>query len=391
MTIELVVLYLLLPVAAYSGWRIGRLKQPEAPVRKSQRFSSEYFTGLNFLLNEQPDKAVDVFIKMLEVDSETVETHLALGNLFRRRGEGDRAIRIHQNLIARPTLTKEQRAQALFELGKDYMRAGFFDRAENLFLELVDDKVHKVDALNHLLDIYQQEKDWEKAIITAKKIETNTGRRMGTVSAQFCCELAEVAIEKGENKLALKTLKRALSNDKNCVRASLLLGSLEKANNNCKAAIKAFRQIEHQDPVFLSEVFDPLFECHQILNSLSDYESYLNRIQDKYHGVSVVLSLAEVTRLRHGEDEAAYKIIRALQKRPSVRGLDRLIELNLVGSDGAVRENLLILKDLTSKLLEDNSVYQCENCGFKAKTLHWKCPTCKTWSSIRPILGVEGE
>jgi len=391
LSIELLLLYLLLPVAAYSGWRIGRRKQNPIPAQKSNVFSAEYFTGLNFLLNEQPDKAVDVFIKMLEVDSETVETHLALGNLFRRRGEGDRAIRIHQNLIARPTLSKEQRAQALFELGNDYMRAGFLDRAENLFLELIEGKSHKIEALNHLLDIYQQEQDWEKAIVTAKKIEANTGVHTGAVAAHFCCELAAHAQAAGETRQAVKTLKRALANDKGCVRANILLGHIEKENHNYKGAIKVFRQIEQQDPVYLSEVLGAMYECHQALGTLAEYERYLHRIQGKYEGVSVVLFLAELTRLRYGEEEAAYKIIEALRKRPSIKGLHRLIELNLVGSEGAVRENLLILQDLTSKLLQDNSVYKCQNCGFKAKTLHWKCPTCKTWGSIKPIVGVEGE
>ncbi|MEJ2181411.1 MAG: lipopolysaccharide assembly protein LapB, partial [Gammaproteobacteria bacterium] len=152
---EFALLAALLPVAALSGWWIGRRKAQAASGDSKQGLSSDYFSGLNFLLNEQPDKAIDVFIKMLEVNTDTVETYLALGNLFRRRGESDRAIRIHQNLIARPTLNKDQRTQALFELGKDYMRAGFLGRAENIFLELVDDKTHRELALKNLLDIYQ--------------------------------------------------------------------------------------------------------------------------------------------------------------------------------------------------------------------------------------------
>ena len=129
----LYLLWLLLPVAALSGWWVAsRRSLARSYGRRATDFSSDYFEGLNYLLNEQPDKAIEVFIRMVEVDSETVDTHFALGNLFRRRGEVDRAIRIHQNLIARPTLSREQRTQALFELGADYMRAGVFDRAESL-------------------------------------------------------------------------------------------------------------------------------------------------------------------------------------------------------------------------------------------------------------------
>jgi lipopolysaccharide biosynthesis regulator YciM len=386
------ILAVLLPLAAFSGWWVAKRGSFHSTGGGGHsELSAEYFSGLNYLLNEQPDKAVDVFVKMLEVDSETVETHLALGNLFRRRGEGDRAIRIHQNLIARPTLTRDQRTQALLELGKDYMRAGFLDRAENLFLELVDDRVHRACALDHLLDIYQQEKDWEKAILTARKIEANTDKRMSAVSAQFCCELAEMASARGEKRLALKTLKRAVAYDKTCVRATLLIGQLEKDTNNYKAAIRAYKQVEHQDPTYLSEIIEPLVECHQALGMLDDAEIYLKYVLNAGGGTSSLLALADIVCKKLGELAAAQTIIQYLKKKPSVKGLDRLIEYNLVGSEGAARENLQILKDITAKLVERYPIYKCDNCGFTGKTLHWQCPTCRTWNSTKPILGIEGE
>lgn len=185
MQLELNIFWLLLPVAALSGWLIGRRGSDSENNNPTKAFHPEYFKGLNFVLNEQPDKAIEVFIRMLEVDSETVETHLALGNLFRRRGEVDRAIRIHQNLIARPTLNREQRAHALLELGMDYMRSGLLDRAEGLFLELVESDLHLNQAYTELLEIYQQEKDWENAIIIARKLEVISGNSLNPVIAQF--------------------------------------------------------------------------------------------------------------------------------------------------------------------------------------------------------------
>jgi lipopolysaccharide biosynthesis regulator YciM len=390
LSVELI-LAMLLPLAAISGWWVAKRGQGHSTGGGHPELSSEYFTGLNYLLNEQPDKAVDVFVKMLEVDSETVETHLALGNLFRRRGEGDRAIRIHQNLIARPTLTREQRAKALEELGKDYMRAGFLDRAENLFLELVDDRHHRTTALDHLLDIYQQEKDWERAILTARKIEASTGKRMSAVSAQFCCELAELASARGEKKLALKTLKRAIAYDKTCVRATLLMGQLEKENNNIKAAIRTFKQVEHQDAAYLSEIIEPLVECYQTHGLLDEMENYLRYLLNHDGGTSALLALAEIVCKKRGESAAVQEIIQYLKNKPSVKGLDRLIEYNLVGSDGEARENLHILKDITSELVDRYPVYKCDNCGFTGKTLHWQCPTCRKWNSTKPIRGIEGE
>ena len=202
--------------------------------------------GLNFLLNEQPDKAIEVFTHVLEVNSETVETHLALGNLFRRRGEVERAIRIHQNLIARPTLDKEQRSHALLELGQDYLKAGLFDRAENLFLELAEIRLHSEQALRLLLRIYQQEKEWDKAISSARKLARFSGENMNNVVAHYNCELAELAYANKDYSAARAFVREALSSDRKCVRANILLGDIEAEGNRHRDAIKAWKHIEEQ-------------------------------------------------------------------------------------------------------------------------------------------------
>src|SRR6187455_821489 len=164
-------LFLLLPVAAASGWLAGRLGGERKGGARVSRLSNTYFRGLNYLLNEQQDKAIEVFLKLAEINRDTVETHLALGNLFRRRGEVDRAIRVHQHLIARPNLSQEEKTVALLELGEDYMRAGLLDRAETLFTDLVAMDAQVPSALRHLIGIYQHEKDWGKAIDHARRLE----------------------------------------------------------------------------------------------------------------------------------------------------------------------------------------------------------------------------
>jgi len=383
--IEFVILAFLLPVAALSGWIIGRRQTRVTKNGNNGNLSSEYFSGLNFLLNEQPDKAIDVFIKMLEVNTDTVETYLALGNLFRRRGESDRAIRIHQNLIARPTLNKEQRMQALFELGKDYMRAGFLGRAENIFQELVDDKKHRVPALKNLLDIYQQERDWDKAMNTARKIEASSSDKMSVEIAQYCCELAENALNSADNTGAMKLLKRALGHDKNCARANLLIGNIEKRNGNYKAALKAYKQIEQQDVSYLPEALEPMVECHQALGKIDDMADYLNHILRQYDLLTPIVALSEVTRLQQDEKVAAEQILRSLEKSPSVRGLNQYIKLNLINADDETHRQLSTIKSITSRLIENNPVYRCKNCGFRGKKLHWQCPTCRRWCTVKPI------
>ncbi len=384
-------LWLLLPVAAASGWWAAKRSAKRQGSGHLNDLSSVYFKGLNYLLNEQPDKAIEVFLRLVEVDSETVETHLALGNLFRRRGEVDRAIRIHQNLIARPTLDREQRAQGLLELGLDYMRAGLLDRAESLFQELIEMDAHTATALANLVDVYQQEKDWDKAIHAQRRLEAVTGASLEPVVAQYYCELAEQASHAGEPVKAMQMLKRALKCDPRCVRASLIEGHIAAAAGDYKAAVMAYMRVEDQDPRYLTEVIAPLQESYQHLGKPQLMLEYLQRLVREHQGISATLALADLMSRSQGEQSAAEFISAQLNERPSVRGLERLIELNLAGSNGVARDNLLTLKNLVGKLLEDKPVYQCEHCGFSGKSIHWQCPGCKHWSTLKPIQGVVGE
>src|SRR3990167_859744 len=218
----------LLPFATGGlGWLIGRYFWQKTTSEQNNNLPADYFVGLNYLINEQPDKAVDVFILLLEVNSETIETHLALGSLFRRRGEVDRAIRMHQNLIARPQLSKHYRAQALEALGQDYLHAGVIDRDEKLFLELVEMGEKNIPSLRSLLHIYQQEKDWLQAIETAQKLAAVSGETMDPTIAQYYCEIAEQVMEEGAMHQASRYLKRAKAIDPDCVMASLMRGNIE--------------------------------------------------------------------------------------------------------------------------------------------------------------------
>jgi len=382
---EYILVALLLPIAAFSGWWIGRGRSRVSNGNPNSGLPLDYFAGLNFILNEQPDKAIDIFINMLDVNSDTIETYLALGNLFRRRGESDRAIRIHQNLIARPTLSKEQRAQALYELGKDFLRAGFLGRAENIFMELQGDNIHRVPAMKNLLEIYQQENDWKKALNIAQKIGSGSNQRMDVEIAQYCCELAEHEIKIGEKNSAMKLLKTALKHDKNCARASLLIGHIEKNNKNYKAALKAFKQVEQQDASYLFEALEPMVECHKALGTIDEMADYLDHVSRQYDGMMPVIALSEVTRLQKDEKAAADQILLSLKKTPTIGALNQLIKLNLINAKGEVYEQLSLIRDITSRLISNSPIYRCNNCGFLGKKLHWQCPTCRQWCTIKPI------
>ena len=388
------VLWLLLPVAAGTGWLAAR-GATRRTSRKRERggLRSDYFQGINYLLNEQPDKAIEVFIKLIEVDSETVETHLALGNLYRRRGDVDRAIRIHQNLIARESLNVSQRTEALLELGQDYMSAGLLDRAEDLFSELAEDAEYRVQALRQLIDIYEQEKDWPKAITSARKLEKATGNQLGWIIAHYCCEQASRHCDEGELDRALKHVQQARNMHAACVRASLIEADIHAERGEHERAIHSLQRVEEQDPDFLPETVGRLRRSYQALERIEALDDYLSKLMNRYGWTSVTLTLADIKRESGGRREAIRFITERLRQRASVRGLDRLLDLEIEDQRdaGATSEQFEILKGLTGELLFERPVYKCGHCGFPAKSLHWQCPSCKHWTSIRPIQGVEGE
>ena len=384
---------LLLPIAAVSGWILGRRELAQLARRREQstQVATDYFLGLNYLLHDRPDKAIEVFVKALDVESETVETHLALGNLFRRRGEVDRAIRIHQNLVARSTLDLRQRGLALLELGLDYMRSGLFDRAENLFLELLDIGMYQPQALRHLIDIYQQEQDWAKALEYSSRLETVSGENRATERAHFYCEQAQELLDRGARDEAADLLDKALLVDRRSVRASLLSADLAVAGRDFERALQHLKRVELQDIEFLPEMLPRLTKCYRALDRPDDFREYLTRLAGLRAGVSATLALGELLAEQDGTDEAKRYIVHELKIRPTIRGIDRFIDYVLGAATDESREDLQVLKETATRLIAGKPTYKCRQCGFAGRALHWQCPGCKSWSTVKPIHGIEGE
>ena len=373
-------LFFLLPVAALSGWVMARKYYRQKYLKQESPFSPEYFRGLNYLLNEQPDKAIDVFIGLLEVNSDTVETHLALANLFRRRGEADRAIRIHQNLIARPTLSAQQRKQALVELGLDYMHAGVLDRAEQLFLELLQQSAPPDEAARQLLRIYQQEKNWQKAINMAKLIPAAKNKHIPALIAQFYCELAEQAMNTDRHE-ALNLLKQAHYYDDSCVRASLLEARLYLASAQYRKALKPLQMVEKQNYQYIPEALPLLRVCYSQMGNLDNFISWLQQTLEQHPNMtSATIMLAQVIQQQQGTQAAQHFLFRHLHKHPSVEGLSSLMAMG----DETSADLIPLIKEITDALVNKADRYTCKNCGFSGKTMHWLCPGCAQWGTIRP-------
>lgn len=349
-----------------------------------RRTDPAYFQGLNYVLNEQPDKAIDVFIKMAEVDSETVETHLALGNLFRRRGEVDRAIRVHQNLVARPNLEPEQRAQALLELGQDYMRAGLFDRAESLFGELAESDFYCEQSLKNLLVIYQQEKEWRRCLDVAETLSEKMGQPLKVEIAHFFCELAEVAKAKGETKEAAKLLNEALGADPSCVRASILQGDMAFAEGDFVAALRVYERVARQDPDYLGAVLPSVMECYRRVADADALATYLQGLYGESPDLATMLACTDVIAETRGNDAAADFLKAHLRNHNSLAAIVRWIELNR-GNQSRGEETLELVKSLLQQMRDEQPGYICEHCGYTAQRLHWHCPGCKVWNSMKPL------
>ncbi len=377
------IVWLLLPVAAASGWWAATRSRARDRNVQSNETNPVYFRGLNHLLNEEPDKAIDVFVETLEVDSDTVETHLALGNLFRRRGEVERAIRIHQNLIARPALSGEQRGQALLELGQDYFRAGLYDRAENLFNELRQDRQHVHQALRNLLLIYQQERDWEACLRTATELEKESDEQLGVEKSHYYCELAKLARREGREEQAEECLCRSLEEDPACVRANHLRAKIAIARGDTKQGLHYLQAVVDQNADYLPEVLDEIVEAFRSLDQSEALGAFLKEMASNHPNQGAELHLVDQYREQHGEEAAIGYLSEYIARTPSLLGLIRLLELQCSKPEGRNDTLLQQVRMQLQRLIKDRAAYQCVKCGFEAKTLHWQCPSCHSWGTFK--------
>jgi lipopolysaccharide biosynthesis regulator YciM len=385
-----VLLLALIPAAAWTGWILAKNKISRGERKRNQNFSNRYFQGLNYLLDEQPDKAIAVFIEMAEVTADTIETHLALGSLFRRRGEVERAIRVHQNIISKPGLEEGQKTRALLELGEDYMRAGLFDRAESLFSELTERESHAPSALKHLLDIYQQEKDWEKALQQAQRLENVSDEKMGLAMSHFCCEMAEADLEADKPAAARKHLRQARRYFPECIRARFILARIAIQQEMFTEALDVYEEIAEMDMEYIHEFLQAYLDCARNAGAFPRALESMGNWAKTYDGVSLLLSQTAIIREEQGLDAATRHLAQALTLRPSVKGLDHLIELKLEGGP-ETESGDEILRAVAQKLLVRQPSYRCTHCGYAGHSHHWQCPSCKNWSTTRIIRGVLGE
>jgi lipopolysaccharide assembly protein B len=364
------------------GWLAARVDIKQL-LSESRHLPRSYFKGLNFLLNEQPDKAIEAFIEVVKVDPETVELHFGLGSLFRRRGETERAIRMHQNLLERSDLGEEQRLHAMAELGEDYLKAGLLDRAEEIFLKLRSSS-HRAGALKSLIEIYQQEKDWMKAVEVARELEKESGQSAQKEIANYYCELAVTEATHSRPDGAKRHLEAALAEHRKCVRANIILGDVLAASGDHQGAIEAWKRIEQQNPAYLALVAQRLLESHRVLGRAGEGLTLLRGFLKSFPSLDLLDVAFQSTLDLEGAD-AAYRLVKdELRRSQTLLGLDKLLEAQLLVTPVEQRNDLELVRNLVHSQTRRLARYLCENCGFKARQFYWHCPACGGWETYPP-------
>ncbi len=376
-------LFLLLAAA---GWALGRFGERDEVDEAPAPLNVDYLKGLNFLLNEQTDQALEHFLNMVRVDDKTIETHFALGSLFRRRGEVDRAIRIHQNIIARPDLGSDQRDQALFSLAQDYQKAGLLDRAENMLANLAQGSRHQVEALERLCRIYEQEKEWQRAIDAGQKLEVLSGRSLALQIAHYYCELADSAVAAGDFAAARSYVKKSQAGRPRTQRGALTRAAIAQATDDSRTALRLFERVVDDASYLMTEALPQLVAIHRERDSLKALNKHLKTlIQSNQHASKEIAYTAIV------HDIGGVDVIdRCVEEYMlNERTLAEFIDIQNIRDEDDRREALAKVRAALSKLAASTPRYQCKECGFSSQQLLWQCPSCKAWETQRPFASVQ--
>lgn len=383
-----IALYVLLVVALGIGYLLGRHERKRRP-RDLGMVAEDYFKGLNHLLNERHDLAIDTFVESMAIDNDTVDTHLALGSLVRRRGEVDKAIRIHQNLLARPVLSAGHRTQTELELARDYLVAGLLGRAENLLKELaLKNGSERQVAQELLMEIYQREREWEKAVATGSDVlkSNRSDNRIRGQLAHFQCELAELALAAGDLRGARAALGKANGFDPRCVRTPLVAARVAMAEKRYREVRRQLVKARDLDPEIAQLTLDLFQDASDELNDHAGFIAYLKDCLQRVPVLAVVELLAVDLERQEGVEAANEFVLEQLLRNPSLGGFVTLLNRLDQHDRPLPAEQLTLVRRFSQSLLLRQPEYRCKNCGFSGKTLMWQCPSCRSWGAIKPII-----
>ena len=386
--------YLLLAVlvlAVVAGWSLARW-QHRSKIKSS--LPDAYLCGLDYLIDNRTEEAIESFIEALEINSNTLSAHIALAKLLRRKGDVDRAVRIHESLLSRPGLSELDRQRVNLALARDFHALGLLDRSEESLKALLresKDSQLRIRAMRLLIRLYEQEAEWQTALDVAQQLPAQERSQLKVELSHYFSERAEQLVAEGDTNGARQRLEQALNEDAGCVRANLTLARILQQQAQWRASINALQQVPSQDPQFIPEILRSLRRAYEACDDETGFREYLQKLQESYPSTSAMLALAEYKRDREGVLSAGLYITESLKQRPSVKGFNRLIDMHLEYGSSSARESLMSLRSLIQQLENTKPVYRCTQCGFSGRKLVWQCPSCRRWGSIRPIFGLEGE
>lgn len=373
---------LLFPAFFGLGWLAARVDM-RAVLKQAREVPAGFYKGLDALVDDKTDVAARSLAEVARAHPQALEVQLSLGKLYRRRGENDRAIRLHQQVLELPDLSNEQKAQVRFELSQDFHKAGLVDRAEEILVKLLTSQTMGRAAREQLLSIYQQDRDWEKAVATARELRSDAHSFQHEV-AQFFCELAQGALYQSDYDKARRYVQEAFAANRKCVRASILLGDIEVADGKPEAAIAAWQAVEKQNYEYLAMVSERLFDAYESLGKAAEGIALLRGYQRTFSQLELTDLLYQKVATYEGEAKALEAVREAVHARPNLLGVYRLVEAQMDELSPEGRMDAEVARALIMKHAQRLTVHRCKRCNFRSRAFFWHCPACGEWESFTP-------
>ena len=379
-------LFLLLPIAFYSGWHAARKRYRNRQKPQQKNLASHFVKGINYLLNEEPDKALNFFLNHADIDEYTAETFLLLGNSFRNRGEVDRALKVHQNLMARPNLSRPQKEAAMMALGKDFLAAGMLDRAEKVFKELLSTKPkNAADAYLSLRKIYEQLKDWPQAIEVTQCIESKAKNPQLRIIAHYYCEMASAELGKGNLYLVEDYLSQAKKSYKNLARIKIIQGDIAVHEGNYSKALTIYQGVISEEVQLISMLFDTLM---QVANKIGDCDKIYRFLMEHYKKSQDINILEHLLKLACQSSQYDDELKQILEedlhhKKLSIYSILKSTQLLARFSpETEDKQPLKLIEHALHNHLVEQLHFRCQHCGYKMNDYLWRCPVCHHWDTI---------
>ncbi len=385
-------IWLFLFIALIIGWSLGHLESKKSRRKSAPKLdSNQVKSRLQLLFDSYSDSAIDRMLQNLEVTPETFSTHVSIGKHFRKQGEVEKAILVHQNLMAHPELSQKNSDTVIMELAKDYRAAGLFDRAVALLEQLMSSKEYLFEANRLMLDIREKERDWSSAVEHAEKVDLKRYPEIRIKLSHYFCELAEEKLSESLVRESELLYKQALQSSKQCVRAVMGLAKINICREEYGVAIRLLKQVPEISPEDTSLVFPLMLECTIATHSFNQYRDYLDFIFEKTGQVSAIVAYVESLKVDQGVEEACEYLKQRVKAAPSIQLLEHLFTLISENNSDAIStldfndmapEIQLVLK----KVASEKAAFKCNHCGFDSSQLIWQCPSCKNWQTLKPAL-----